>query len=47
MGDKNETPEGKGKGLETSHDNTHAILNDLARGKRDMMNAITQMAINT
>jgi hypothetical protein len=47
MGDKHETPEGKGKGLKTQHDSMQAILNDLARGQRDMMNAIAQMAINT
>jgi hypothetical protein len=40
MGDRRETPEGKGKGLETHSDNTQAILNDLARGQWDMMNAI-------
>ena len=47
MGDRREIPEGKGKGLETHPDSTQAILNDLARGKHDMMNSITQMAINT
>jgi hypothetical protein len=47
MGDRRETPEGKGKGPETHSDSTQAILNGLARGQRDMMNAIAQMAINT
>jgi hypothetical protein len=47
MGDRRETPEGRGKGPETHSDSTQAILNDLARGQRDMMNAIAQMAINT
>jgi hypothetical protein len=47
MGDRHETPEGKGKGPKTLYDSTQAILNDVARGQRDMMNAITQMAIST
>ena len=47
MGDRRETPEGKGKGPETHLDSTQAILNDLARGQQDMMNAIAQMAIST
>jgi hypothetical protein len=47
MGDRWETPEGRGKGLETHSDNMQAILNDLARGQRDMMNTIAQMAIST
>jgi hypothetical protein len=47
MGDRHETPEDKGKGPERPHDSTQAILNDLSRGQRDMMNAIAQMAINT
>jgi hypothetical protein len=32
MGDRHETPEGRGKGPETHVDNTQAMLNDLARG---------------
>ena len=47
MGDRHDTPKGKGKGFETQHDSTQAILNDLARGQWYMMNAIAQMAINT
>jgi hypothetical protein len=47
MGDRRETLEGRGKGPETQPDNTQAILNDLARGQRNMMNAIAQMAIST
>jgi hypothetical protein len=47
MGDRHDIPEGKGKGPETPYDSTQAMLNDLARGQRDMMNVITQMAINT
>jgi hypothetical protein len=47
MGDRQETPEDRGKGPETHHDNTEAILNDLAREQRDMMNIIAQMAIST
>jgi hypothetical protein len=47
MGDRRETPEGKGKGPETHSDSTQAILNDLARGQQDMMNVIAQMAIIT
>jgi hypothetical protein len=47
MGDRWETPEGRGKGLETHSNITQAILNDLVRGQRDMMNAIAQLAINT
>jgi hypothetical protein len=47
MGDMRETPEGRGKGPETHVDSTQAMLNDLARGQRDMMHAIQQMAINT
>jgi hypothetical protein len=33
MGDRHETPEGRGKGPETDSNSTHAILNDLARGQ--------------
>jgi hypothetical protein len=40
MGDRLETPEGRGKGPKTHSDSTQAILNDLARGHRDMMNSI-------
>jgi hypothetical protein len=40
MGDRRETLEGRGKGPETHSDSMQAILNDLARGQRDMMNAI-------
>jgi hypothetical protein len=47
MGDRQEIPEDRGKGPKTHSDSTHAILNDLARGQRDMMNAIAQMAIST
>jgi hypothetical protein len=47
MSDKRETPEGRGEGPETHYDSTKANLNDLARGQRDMMNAISQMAIST
>jgi hypothetical protein len=47
VGDRRETPEGRGKGPKTQLDSTQAILNDLARGQRDMMNATAQMAINT
>jgi hypothetical protein len=47
MGDRRETPEGRVKGPETHVDSTQAMLNDLARGQRDMMNAMQQMAINT
>jgi hypothetical protein len=32
MGDRRETPEGRGKGPETHIDSTHAMLNDRARG---------------
>jgi hypothetical protein len=47
MGDRRETPKGRGKGPETHSDSTQAILNDLARGQRGMMNAIPQMTIIT
>ena len=47
MGDRRETPEGKGNGFEIHFDSTRAMLNDLARGQWDMMNAIAQMAIST
>ena len=47
MGDRRETPKGRGKGPETRFDSTQAMLNDLARGQRDMMHAIQKMAINT
>jgi hypothetical protein len=47
LGDRRETPKGKGKGPKTQHDSMQGILNDLARGRRDMMNVIAQMAINT
>jgi hypothetical protein len=40
MGDRRETPDGRGKGPETHSNSTQAILNDLARGQRVMMNAI-------
>jgi hypothetical protein len=46
MGERRETPEGRGKGPKTHVDNTRAMLNDLTRGQRDMMNAIPQMAIS-
>jgi hypothetical protein len=47
MGDRHDILEGKGKGLEATYDSTQAMSNDLARGQRDMMHAITQMAIST
>jgi hypothetical protein len=47
MGDRREKPEGRVEGPKTHSDNTQAILNDLDRGQRDMMNAIAQMAIST
>jgi hypothetical protein len=47
VGDMRETPESGGKGPETHVDSTQAMLNDLARGQRDMNNAIQQMAIST
>jgi hypothetical protein len=47
MGDRRETPEGRGNGPKTQPDSTQAILNDLARGQQDMMNAIAQMDIST
>jgi hypothetical protein len=47
MGDRREIPEGRGKGPKTHYDSTQTILNDLARGKRDMMNVIAHMAIGT
>jgi hypothetical protein len=47
MGDKHDIPKGKGKGPEAPYDSTQAMLNDLARGQRDMMHVITQMAIRT
>jgi hypothetical protein len=40
MGDRRETPEGRGKGPETHIDNTQDMLNDLARGQRDPMTTI-------
>jgi hypothetical protein len=40
-------PEGRGKGPEIPYDSTKDIMNDLARGQRDMMNAIAQMAISS
>jgi hypothetical protein len=46
MGDRRETPEGRGKGPETHIDSTQAMLNDLARGQRDMMNTIQQMNLS-
>jgi hypothetical protein len=46
MGDNRETLEGRGKGPETHVDSTQAMLNGLARGQRDTMNAIQQMAIS-
>ena len=46
MGDMCETPEGRGKGPEIHFDSTQAMLNDPARGQRDMMNAIQQMSIS-
>jgi hypothetical protein len=47
MCDRRETPEGRGKDPETHPDSTQAILNDLERGKQNIMNAIAQMAIST
>jgi hypothetical protein len=47
MGDRNDFQEGSGKGPEIPYDSTKAILNDLTRGQRDMMNAIAQMAISS
>jgi hypothetical protein len=47
MGDRRETPEGREKGPETHVDSMQAMLNDLARGERDMMNSIQRMAIST
>jgi hypothetical protein len=46
MGDNCETPKGRGKGPKTHVDSTQAMLNGLARGQRDRMNAIQQMAIS-
>jgi hypothetical protein len=40
-------PEGRGKGPKIPYDSTQAMLNDLTKGQRDMMNAITQMAISS
>jgi hypothetical protein len=47
MGDRHDISEGKGKGLKAPYDNTQAMLNNIAKGKQDMMNAITQMTIST
>jgi hypothetical protein len=47
MGDKHDIPEGKGKGPEAPYENNQAMLNDLARGKQDMIKSITQMEIRT
>jgi hypothetical protein len=47
MGDRRETSEGRGKGPKIHPDSTQTILNDLAGGKRDMMNSIAQIDINT
>ena len=41
MGDRQETPEGRGKGPETHPNSMQTILNDIARGQQDMMNAIS------
>jgi hypothetical protein len=46
MGDRCETPEGKGKGPKIHFDNTHAMLNDLARGQGDMLTSIQQMNLS-
>jgi hypothetical protein len=40
MGDRRETSKDKAKGPETHVDSTQTMLNDLARGERDMMNTI-------
>jgi len=47
MGEKIDSPEGSGKGLEIPYESTKSILNDLTRGQWDMMNAIEQIAINS
>jgi hypothetical protein len=46
MGDRRETPEGRGKGLETHLDSMQAMLSDLARGQRDMLTTIHQMNLS-
>jgi hypothetical protein len=46
MGDRRETPEGRGKGPEIHLDSTQAMLSDLARGQRDLLTAIQQMNLS-
>jgi hypothetical protein len=46
IGDRRETPEGRGKGLETHIDSTQTMFNDLARGQRALLNTIQQMNIS-
>jgi len=46
MGDRHKTPEVRGKGPEIHFDSTHAMLNDLARGQRDLLTAIQQMNLS-
>jgi hypothetical protein len=40
MGDRHETPEGRGKGLKIHFDSMQAMLNDLAREHRDLLTSI-------
>jgi hypothetical protein len=47
MTDIREIPKGREKGPETQLDSMQDILNDLARGQRDMMNSIAKIAIST
>jgi hypothetical protein len=46
MGDRREIPEGRGKGPKIHFGSTQAILNDLARGQRDLLTAIQQMNLS-
>jgi hypothetical protein len=46
MGDRRETPEGRGKGPKTHIDSIQATLNDLDRGQRDILTSIQQMKIS-
>jgi hypothetical protein len=46
MGDRCETPEGRGKGPKIHFDSTQATLSDVARGQRDLLTSIQQMNLS-
>ena len=46
MGDRHETPEGRGKGPEIHFDSMQAMLNDLTRGQIDLLIAVQQLNLS-